>query len=962
MTDFIPGQRWISEAELQQGLGTVLDCDERTVTVLFMATGETRTYARQSAPLRRVRFAPGDTVRSHEGWEMTVTGVREQAGLLRYAGARDDGQTVWLDESALDSFTRLNQPLQRLLGGQIDHDRWFCLRAETMRLRAQRWRSPLYGLTGGRTSLIPHQLYIAHEVARRHAPRVLLADEVGLGKTIEAGMILHQRLLTGRARRVLVVVPDSLVHQWLVEMRRRFNLAFSILDAERCAAIDDSSGMDNPFEAEQLVISPLSLLVDDETRFDQALAAAWDLLVVDEAHHLQWTPAHSSRAYDCIEALARRVAGVLLLTATPEQLGRSSHFARLRLLDPDRFHDYQAFLAEEAGYARIADAAARLLDDHALDQAACDALAAVIEDSDSRALLARIAAGDDGCRGQLIEQLLDRHGTGRILFRNTRQSVSGFPRRRLHATGLPLPDEYAVTLRAQQDRGRPRMRMLLCPERLFEADGNCQPGAWLDFDPRVAWLHDTLRRLRPERVLVITASKETALDLSTWLRLRTGIGTTVFHEGMTLVERDRAAAWFADPEDGCQALVCSEIGSEGRNFQFAHHLVLFDLPFHPDLLEQRIGRLDRIGQRHDVEIHVPYLQNSPQEILMRWYHEGLNAFESPCHAGFEIHARLETTLADALHQYEEGLDDIDTLLATTQRLREEMDEALERGRDRLLELNACRPGVAEALTGQALREDRSSALPAYLERLFDAFGVDSEPHGPHSLVIHPGEAAQTGALPGLGDDGMTVTCDRDTALANEDMQFLTWEHPLVSGAMEAILGNETGNTSMITLQRPGLRAGLLLTECLFVLEPPATLALQTTRYLPPSGIRIVIDHELRDHASNLTPQAIAETAQSLPADTCARVIEAYGERIRALVDEAEARARARVPALLETARREAIADTGAEIERLRALARVNPGVRAEEITHFERLQSQLVEAIDQTRLRLDALRVMVSVA
>ncbi len=84
---------------------------------------------------------------------------------------------------------------------------------------------------GSRTSLLPHQIYIANEVGQRHAPRVLLADEVGLGKTIEAGMIIQQQLLTGRASRILVLVPPSLLHQWLVEMLRRFNLHFSLFDA-----------------------------------------------------------------------------------------------------------------------------------------------------------------------------------------------------------------------------------------------------------------------------------------------------------------------------------------------------------------------------------------------------------------------------------------------------------------------------------------------------------------------------------------------------------------------------------------------------------------------------------------------------------------------------------------------------------------------------------------------------------
>ncbi len=116
---------------------------------------------------------------------------------------------------------------------------------------------------------------------------------------------------------------------------------------------------------------------------------------------------------------------------------------------------------------------------------------------------------------------------------------------------------------------------------------------------------------RSQKVLVICAKATTALQLEQVLREREGIRAAVFHEGMSIIERDRAAARFAEEDTGAQVLLCSEIGSEGRNFQFASNLVMFDLPFNPDLLEQRIGRLDRIGRAHDIQIHVPYRKNRP---------------------------------------------------------------------------------------------------------------------------------------------------------------------------------------------------------------------------------------------------------------------------------------------------------------------------------------------------------------
>lgn len=182
-------------------------------------------------------FNPGDTITSHDGWQMQVEEVKEENGLLTYIGTRLDTEEsgVALREVFLDSKLVFSKPQDRLFAGQIDRMDRFALRYRARKYSSEQFRMPYSGLRGQRTSLIPHQLNIAHDVGRRHAPRVLLADEVGLGKTIEAGMILHQQLLSGAAERVLIIVPETLQHQWLVEMLRRFNLRFALFDDERYA-------------------------------------------------------------------------------------------------------------------------------------------------------------------------------------------------------------------------------------------------------------------------------------------------------------------------------------------------------------------------------------------------------------------------------------------------------------------------------------------------------------------------------------------------------------------------------------------------------------------------------------------------------------------------------------------------------------------------------------------------------
>ena len=334
MSGFVIGQRWISESEPELGLATVVHTGSGRVQVEFKSAGETRTYATEQAPLKRVRFRAGDKVRTREDQEFIVKEVIEQQGLLIYVG-----ENQRLPEAQLSDRLSLQGPQERLFAGRFDTSAAFELRRRTLELLHRSRKSPVRGFLGGRIDLIPHQLYIAQEVANRHAARVMLSDEVGLGKTIEACLILHRLLLSGRANRILVLVPESLVHQWFVEMLRRFNVWLHIFDEERCASIEAGEPGANPFLDDQLVLTSIDFLAADPRRSAQAVAAGWDVLVVDEAHHLEWSEAAPSREYQVVDELSRKSEGLLLLTATPEQLGVESHFARLRLLDPDRYRD-----------------------------------------------------------------------------------------------------------------------------------------------------------------------------------------------------------------------------------------------------------------------------------------------------------------------------------------------------------------------------------------------------------------------------------------------------------------------------------------------------------------------------------------------------------------------------------------------------------------------------------------------
>ncbi|MCB1693286.1 MAG: RNA polymerase-binding ATPase, partial [Pseudomonadales bacterium] len=251
MTDFKIGQRWISNAEPELGVGYVIQTDERVVRLVFELAGEERAYALRQAPLTRVRFNPGDVVATRDEIRIKIRSVSDRGGIYVYHGDYAGTETVIM-ETELDPNLRFSKPEDRLLARQVDENHWFNLRYHSLLHRARLAGAQSRGLYGPRVAPIPHQLYIAAEVATRFAPRVLLADEVGLGKTIEAGLIIHEQLHTGRAARVLVIVPPALTFQWFVEMIRRFNLTFTVMDEARCEQItfDNLPEEFNPFDAQ----------------------------------------------------------------------------------------------------------------------------------------------------------------------------------------------------------------------------------------------------------------------------------------------------------------------------------------------------------------------------------------------------------------------------------------------------------------------------------------------------------------------------------------------------------------------------------------------------------------------------------------------------------------------------------------------------------------------------------------
>ena len=873
MSDFVPGQRWVVDAEPELGLGLVLAVDNRAVTLSFPQAGCERLYAAQRAPLTRLVFDVNDEIHLVDGRQGKVVAVHEHAGLMFY----DTGGEQLVPEQALASEIKMNQPFLRLLTGQLDKPKWFAFRRALDHAMAKTWQSGLPGFLGIRANLIAHQLYVAWAACDREQVRVLLADEVGLGKTIEAGMIMARLLHFERVQRVLIVVPDALQAQWLVELVRRFNFRPTLY-----------TGIEHDFQLDQIQLVPHSLMHSDDAL---SLAAEdFDLVIVDEAHHLQ----PSSDAFERLRELSMVSPHLVLLSATPEQLGFESHFARLQLLDSAKFQDIDEFVKQEETYAELNQQIRQL--------------------PESRPALIKQFDLDGGQTDQqLINELLDCHGIGRVMFRNTRAAISGFPAR------SAVPHELAND----------------------------------DWSDKFEWLAQWAKQHPREKALVICHDVEDVKSCETYLWQKHGVDAALFHEGMDLIERDRAAAYFADHDEGSQLLVCSEIGSEGRNFQFCQHLICLDLPEHPDLLEQRIGRLDRIGQTGDVQVHVPFAEGSTTGERFHWFHDVLQCIDRQSPAAGPVHDEFWPQL--------EHTPEDEPLRQEAHKKLLVLQEEIQAGRDALLEMNSCRQPQADQLVTQVseFEADTPLALVEQASELLN-FHFEATRTGAYSLI--PADNMMVPALPGIPPEGAEVTFLRSLANSREDLLFLTWDAPFIVGLWEMLHHSDVGSASVALLPSRQLPAGQCLLEACFdvVIQAPNTRV--CLPFLADLSIRaLTLDISPNDLSASLPEYSFEQSLRSVDKKLARKIIQSRKEELPQWYHKVETFAVARKEALIQQALDNARDYFANEIGRLRKLAQRNPSIANDDVLALEAKAEAVANSLQHNCvLQLSAVRLVVT--
>ena len=656
-----------------------------------------------SRPVKR--FEVGDRVRRVIDDEPGV--VVDIDDPLGYRVAFPSG-TLHLDALQIELIP--SDPEEALRQGELGRAEPYGLRIQALFLRHAYRYDELAGLSNARIEPAFHQVMVALRVLSKTRPRMILADEVGLGKTIEAGLIIKELRARQMIERVLIVVPPSLQWQWEQELRSKFNEEFEVLDGPMIRSLARRG--DNPWLRRNNVICSLNT-ARREDHAEQIVEAHWDMVIFDEAHKVRRSRQSAKRifttqAYRLADELKESVGGLLLLSATPMQLHPFELYSLIELVEPGLFESFDMYETSRGELPHLTRMTNNLQEWEILDAK---------EQRRTGEFLQRIRSGEsdlDLCiredRELAMEILYRRHPLAQTLIRNRKAEVGGFTKRHplrvlveFHPQEAELYRDVSSYIRDEYDLAQREDRkalgfVMVSYQKMLASSSNAIRGAFLRRiqrlrkrmempglgggrsrpteeeterweDPRelstVTEQHDhevwsdaleeieeeierleglvarlgkirdskarqllrTLQKIEREspheKILIFTQFLQTQEFLRGALETN-GYAVEIFNGVMDQRQKDQAVRRFRQKS---QILVATEAGGEGRNFQFAHIMFNYDLPWNPMKVEQRIGRLDRIGQKKDVIIYNFACQGTVEERVLDVLQYRIRLFE-----------------------------------------------------------------------------------------------------------------------------------------------------------------------------------------------------------------------------------------------------------------------------------------------------------------------------------------------
>lgn len=768
----------------------------------------------------------------------------------------------------------LDDPRSRIVEGRYGSARQFGLAVTARRYELEHLTNDLVSLGESRVDIKPHQVSVVHRVVSNYPHRFLLCDEVGLGKTIEAGMVLKELRARGAAARTLAIVPPNLVRQWQFELKSKFNEPFSIINSDTVKFLRTTQSFDgNPFEAYDSVIVSSSWITGANWA-KLVTQAPWDMVIVDEAHHARVRRSgkkrEETRLYKVVRELASPSAfskrAALFLTATPMQLDSGELYSLVELLDPALFPTEEHFDEHRAAVPGLSRLVHDLLDGGfpLPGEEPADTVERIASwlNQEPAEVEARLDAGPESVAA-LCEELSAQHLLSEVLIRNRKKLIGGFMPRVAHRWEVNLsPEERSAldaveryvrdgfaradrtndaaigfvmvifqklmassirALRTSLDRRRQRLQdrsespalSKKMKQQLGEIEGRLEDDefisalldelavadaeeaaeletlvALLDAVPTdskadtfVARLQELSEQEPDAKVLLFTEFRET----QEYLRERiTAIGWDVqmFHGQMKPDAKDASVEAFRKAEKPA-ILLSTEAGGEGRNFQFCHNLVNYDLPWNPMRVEQRIGRVDRIGQNSTVQVFNFWVKGTVEERVLDVLERRINVFEQTVGGLDPILGDAEKDLTRILQLGDEKRED------ALKRFEEQMESKIaaarvaeEKLRDFIMETKSYAKDIVATITGQV-----SPIAPADQERFIRYLLSDmntflrQQEDGTWEIMFHEPFLSDFPAHAKEQLRRRTVAMRPDVQPDSEHVEYLAFGHPVIDDLM-----------------------------------------------------------------------------------------------------------------------------------------------------------------------------------
>lgn len=789
-------------------------------------------------------FEVGDKVSFAGGrGEVTKIEERDDSELLFVLTEGDDRDLKKL-LSTLPHLEKLGSVADSIVEKEFDQPINYDLRKRATELDLAYKHDRFLSLTSSQIEIEPYQIQAAYDILNSYDHRYLIADEVGLGKTIEAGIVIEELVARDRADRVLIVSPAPLTSQWQDEMRDKFGRNYTIYDRGAVETKRKTHPNKNVWEQEDHVITSIDFAKQDDM-LEPLKSVEWDVAVFDESHHLTAKEDEKTDRYRVGEAVAHNTDSLLFLTGTPHS-GKSFQFYKMiDLLDPYRFTDENDISPDE-------------LDDLMIRRLKSDMVESdgtpMFPEKKIRTLPVDFTPQERSLYENVTEYITENYNEAKQEGKQTTGFAMAIYQKRLvssiHAIRESLkkrvrtiqndaikedlsdekqdliarystdPTSLTSKQREKVEEELQNLTLSTNPERVQrELDivkELKEQAENVDVDSKAEKLKEFVEGILmedpDEKILIFTEYTDTLEYLRDEILSEYEIAQ--IHGD---VDHERRRAEQRRFEDEVNIMLATDAAQEGINLQFAHIMVNYDLPWNPNRIDQRMGRLHRYGQENTVQIHNLFVRDTRENEILDLLMDKIDEIESDLGMSSDVLGMvledfdLENTIMKAVHDdssVREAVKEVETAV-------EEQKDALEKVENNFLIKDRFDPqdilDVIDESREEAISEDDIKTL---LQEFFDNFGGEIKGD-------RPGPAREEGDVYNLDVPDVVaggevknsyskVTFTREVALENEGVDFLALDHPLVQSVIDYCLDEERlggKNTALVTNEKeesPGI--------------------------------------------------------------------------------------------------------------------------------------------------------------